>query len=817
MPQKEVKVKVATETELSDVEALEVTIDKLKKQRIQIAIDMASQKLDETRAKIEKLKQEKANLEVGVDDAKIYELDSKIRQLEADEIDLKIELESSKVEQAQSKVDKLDDTSIDLDVNNISAMEAIDQIGQGFDRLKAGAAEVGQQMSELLTAAGKQETNKAFLEHAVGAERAAKATEDINKAVQKLPGDDTVMQGLLSQAVAKDATITAGALNDMGVAAADYFSAMSFYGKSATEAQQDMTNYLLAGNTAELERSPILSSHIDKLKEGTTVQERAKLLQEALNEEHWGGMSQQDTYNNKLETFNGMLERGRYNLGGMFQEGAKGAMDFLMRLDEGTNGLVGMSIALAGFAAPITDVFMGIGQIGQGLKTLKEGSDLIGLTSKFNDLKDKLTGVKDTLTGIDFSGKFNSIKSAMNGLGERVIALRGRITGLRGSLSNLGSSAMSAASRMAGLAKSIGSSVLGAVRDAITGFARLAQSVLLAGLNALKSAAMWVVEKAALVASRAATLLMEAAQWLLNIAMNANPIMLIVTAIMVLIMVLGYLYFNNEQVRAAIDGLGQAFMMVGQIIYSFFIMQIQMLVMVLQAAWNFISTLPDTLLQVMTNIAATVINGVTNMLAFIASIPGRVGAYLSSVISRAISFASNFVTQLWNAGKNALTRFIDNIKQIPVRLGQELSNALNKVNEWAATLPAKFWEAGVNAVKNFLSALGIASPGTMQRMLVWEVTEMGRRVPVEAKKLLSNVSRLGSDIVDKFGDPKLGVSYDTLNEDIGSHQQLLQKGRNGDVIINVYGDVDSDKRIQQIVDAVTRELSWNNETAGRTV
>ena len=39
----------------------------------------------------------------------------------------------------------------------------------------------------------------------------------------------------------------------------------------------------------------------------------------------------------------------------------------------------------------------------------------------------------------------------------------------------------------------------------------------------------------------------------------------------------------------------------------------------------------------------------------------------------------------------------------------------------------------------------------------------------------------------------------------------------GDTIINVYGDVDSDKRVQEIVDAVRRELSWNNATAGRTV
>ena len=107
-------------------------------------------------------------------------------------------------------------------------MEGIEQIGQGFDRLKQGASEIGQQMGQVLEAAGKQETNKSFLQMAVGADTAAQKMNDINNVVQQLPGDDTVMQGLLSSAVAKDANLTADALQEMGTSAADYFSAMSF-------------------------------------------------------------------------------------------------------------------------------------------------------------------------------------------------------------------------------------------------------------------------------------------------------------------------------------------------------------------------------------------------------------------------------------------------------------------------------------------------------------------------------------------------------------------------------------------------------------
>ena len=168
----------------------------------------------------------------------------------------------------------------------------------------------------------------------------------------------------------------------MGGAASDYFAAMKNYGKSSSEAFQDMNNYLMTGNTAEIERSPILANHIDKLKEGTTIQERSALLQEALNEEHWGGISAQDTYNNKLETFNGMLERGQYTLGGMFQEGAKGAMDFALQLDEDTHGLVGMGLAAASFASPLTDMVMGMGQMATGMKAIKD----VGIVSYLREL-----------------------------------------------------------------------------------------------------------------------------------------------------------------------------------------------------------------------------------------------------------------------------------------------------------------------------------------------------------------------------------------------------------------------------------------------
>ena len=323
-----------------------------------------------------------------VDDDEVKALEDLLSNIDGKGVGVEVDVDKGDLDSAEEQVDDLDGREVEIQLG-------MENFNQGLGRMKEGIGELKTQMDEALASAGKQETNKAFLEHAIGAEKAATATEDINKAVQKLPGDDTVMQGLLSQAVAKDASLTADELNNMGTAAADYFSAMSYYGKSSSEAFQDMNNYLLTGNTAELERSPILANHIDKLKEATSIQERSKFLQEALNEEHWGGMSQQDTYNNKLETFNGMLERGQYNLGGMFQEGAKGAMDFALKLDEATGGWVGMGFAAAQFASPLTDAIGGLGQMATGMKAIKD----LGFIQWLKDLQlmTKLSAAADWL------------------------------------------------------------------------------------------------------------------------------------------------------------------------------------------------------------------------------------------------------------------------------------------------------------------------------------------------------------------------------------------------------------------------------------
>ena len=313
-----------------------------------------------------------------------------------------------------------------------------------------------------------------------------------------------------------------------------------------------------------------------------------------------------------------------------------------------------------------------------------------------------------------------------------------------------------------------------------------------------------------------------AAQWLLNIAMSANPIMLVVIAIVALIAILAYLYFNNEQVRESINNLGQSLLGLGQWIYTGLVGALET---VKNALIGFIQYIIGFGVNLLVNIGLTITNIINRIIGFLVwwyTLPSKIAITFINIIARALGFGSNFVQRITSAGSRAVNNFLSYIRQLPGKLAGELNNMLSLVGRWAATLPQKFWEAGVNAVKNFLNALGIHSPGTMQRMLLWEVSEMGNQVPVKASKLLTNINRLGKDIVDEFGNPRL--DYD-INDKLGNVSLTGVYDNNayggfGNQTINLnleIGSVDNEKRVQEIVDVIRKELSWDNKTAGRTV
>ena len=322
------------------------------------------------------------------------------------------------------------------------------------------------------------------------------------------------------------------------------------------------------------------------------------------------------------------------------------------------------------------------------------------------------------------------------------------------------------------------------------------------------------------------------AQWALNSSILANPITWLVIAIIALIVVLGYLYFNNEQVRNAINGLGQAFVEAGQIIYTSVLNFVDWIITSLQNLYTYIMTFGGLLESNVSITGNNIVDSVLGVMIFIATLPFQLAMVFTNMIAKTLGFGDNFVQRMLTAGVNSVTRFMAQISSLPGRFVGELNSMLSAVGQWAATLPAKFWEAGVNAVKNFLNALGIHSPGIMQIKLLKELEDTGDRIPVESQNLIRNLGIVGKNAVKSFGNPKFNIDFDTsdLNElkssDLDlSNTSLLEllssnneKGnaKTVNLTLNV-GTVDKKERIDEIIEAVRDYFLWDNTTAGRTV
>lgn len=203
-----------------------------------------------------------------------------------------------------------------------------------------------------------------------------------------------------------------------------------------------------------------------------------------------------------------------------------------------------------------------------------------------------------------------------------------------------------------------------------------------------------------------------------------------------------------------------------------------------------------------------IIDGILRVVAFIMTLPAQIGMVFTNVLASVLGFGNNFSQRMLSAGSNAVSNFISSISRMPSEFANEIANIINQALNFAGQIGQILWNAGVNAISGFLGGLGRHSPGTMQREFRAEIREMGEAVPEESRSLISNISRLGSNIVGAWDNPNLAVAN-------GGAVSGAIAG--GDTVINIYGDVDNDKRVQEIVDAIRRELSWNNVTAGRTV
>lgn len=328
-----------------------------------------------------------------VEDGEVKGLEERIENMKNTGAQVDVDVDDSEVQAADEEIEGLNQNpKVDIDVNNISTIEAIEGVKQGIDGVITSASEAGATIQEMIDVSASFEQNKSFLEMNIGAEKAATAMDDISKIVAEAPGDDLALNSILVASKSKEASLNYQDMTKIAHTAADYMQGMAMLGKNAVEAQQDMRSYIIAGNTAEIERSPILQDHIDKLQAATTPMERQKALAEALKEEGYDGIANQDTMINKQAEFEGALERSKMKLGDMFMPIEAFGMDLFMGLNDATNGIFGaLASGIAGLAGPLTNTGLSLAQFGASIKTIT------GAESVFAGLSGMISGASSSL------------------------------------------------------------------------------------------------------------------------------------------------------------------------------------------------------------------------------------------------------------------------------------------------------------------------------------------------------------------------------------------------------------------------------------
>lgn len=209
-------------------------------------------------------------------------------------------------------------------------------------------------------------------------------------------------------------------------------------------------------------------------------------------------------------------------------------------------------------------------------------------------------------------------------------------------------------------------------------------------------------------------------------------------------------------------------------------------------------------LQIPVFIQQAVQQGVTNFQSFV----GQVSGILSSVISNVVSFGSNFVSQLGNSARNAVSAFGSGLSGLVDEAWAEFNDVLQAIYDFGAQAVAAAQNIGQQIVQAIWNR---HSPGIMAQATFLEAKD-SKMFLEQGLSDMTNIARIGSSNIMN------GFNLD-LNSNIGNTGSNGGTQVVGGVTMNITinGDVDSEERMEKFGDYIIRRMNWDNTTAGRTV
>lgn len=267
-----------------------------------------------------------------------------------------------------------------------------------------------------------------------------------------------------------------------------------------------------------------------------------------------------------------------------------------------------------------------------------------------------------------------------------------------------------------------------AIRTVIAGIA--------GGFAAFKTASLISAAVTALKSFDVAAKIAAAGQWVLNAAMNANPIVLVVTAIGALVAALVWFFTQTETGRKAWAS------------FTSF----------LSSAWQSVVSFVTSLGQNIANFfTQTIPNAFQSVIQWFQQLPSAIGTALSTLITSIGTWAVSFGQSALQAGQQFVSNIANFLTNLPATIAYWLAYGITFVVLWAAQLGSQAISAG----QQFLANLGtffVQLPGNIWNWLTSTVAsvaswaaQMGANALSAGSRFLSNVGTFISQLPANVG------------------------------------------------------------------
>lgn len=257
---------------------------------------------------------------------------------------------------------------------------------------------------------------------------------------------------------------------------------------------------------------------------------------------------------------------------------------------------------------------------------------------------------------------------------------------------------------------------------------------------------------------------MTIAQWLMNTALLANPIGLVVAAIAGLIVWLVYLWNTNDGFRDAVTSAWNKILEVGKNV------------------WNWISNF----------FTVSIPNAINTAINFFSQLPTKIGTFLSNSITKMSQFVRDLGSKGLEAAKNLISNITSGLSGLPSKMFEIGKNIIQGMINGVKNMASKVVDSVKGVVNNAISGakklLGIHSPSRVF-MEIGAYTSEGMAIGIEQNEDM--VQKASENMVNTAIPDEIKVA-ETLNINRSAETSLINSllsklNNDKEIVLNIDG------------------------------